>query len=89
MTEQEAEKKFMFIENQVRFLMQSGYDTVQIFTTHYDAASGDTRHFICGNGNWCARYGQVRQWVNETEGEQSKHGALRLERNDDAGDGHA
>lgn len=40
------------------------FDTVQIFATRH--VPGDDNGTICvnrGSGNWCARYGQITEWV--------------------------
>lgn len=77
MNDQEADKKFKLIENQCRFLMDS-FDSVQIFCTKYEGNdNGNTRHFISGFGNYCARYGQVKEWILEQEGQAMEHGAKR------------
>jgi hypothetical protein len=71
-----ADKKYALLENQARLMMQS-FDTVQVFATKYEGEN--TRHYVFGSGNWYARYGQIRQWVNEVEGEAAALGATRLD----------
>lgn len=40
------------------------FDTVQIFVTrHMPAELDGTITVNRGAGNWCARYGQVREWL--------------------------
>jgi hypothetical protein len=44
------------------------FDTVQIFVTRHESGEkGGTLHNQSGVGNWYARYGQVREWVNQQE----------------------
>jgi len=43
------------------------FDTVQIFTTRHE--EGETSVIETGAGNWFARYGHVRKWVDEQEQE--------------------
>jgi hypothetical protein len=43
------------------------FDTVQIFATRCDDAGNNTMHCFYGAGNWFARYGQVKSFVNDTE----------------------
>jgi hypothetical protein len=42
------------------------FDSVQIFCTKHDGAEG-TASVNCGEGNWFARYGQIREWVEKNE----------------------
>jgi len=63
MTEDQRDKKLELIRNQVRVLMQS-FDTVQIFCSKYETEHGNhTYEYQSGDGNFLARYGQVRGWV--------------------------
>lgn len=40
------------------------YDTVQIFFTRNEGSRLDgTVTCNRGSGNWCARYGQIREWL--------------------------
>jgi hypothetical protein len=64
MDDTQRDKKMALIENQCKILMSS-FDSVIIFATKYE--NGDTAHFVEGDGNWFARYGQVREWVNSQE----------------------
>lgn len=44
------------------------FDSVQIFVTRHEPAEKDgTVTINFGSGNWFARYGQVRNWVNVEE----------------------
>lgn len=44
------------------------FDTVQIFVTRHESGEkGGTLHNQSGVGNWYARYGQVREWVDQQE----------------------
>lgn len=39
------------------------YDSVQIFVTRMDGANDQTMTANRGAGNWCARFGQISEWV--------------------------
>lgn len=68
MTEEQRQKKAEFLANQAKFIKQSGFDTVQIFASKYeDDENGDTSYWVEGRGNWCARFGQVREWLISQE----------------------
>lgn len=44
------------------------FDTVQIFCTRHESGERDgTTHISRGNGNWFARYGQIKDWVTTEE----------------------
>ncbi len=63
MTDDQRDKKMQLLKNQVEVLMRS-FDTVQVFCTKHE--SGDdpqTFEYQTGNGNFMARYGQVRAWL--------------------------
>lgn len=63
MLDDQKEKKLELIKNQVRVLMQS-FDTVQIFCTKHEAGNDpETLEYQSGDGNFMARYGQVRAWL--------------------------
>lgn len=53
-------KRLELLANQCRVLMAS-FDTVQIFATK--AEGGKTEHFHSGDGNYFARYGQIKLWT--------------------------
>lgn len=72
MTDEEREKKLKFIENQAKFMRSQGFDSVMIFASIFESESGNTSHWALGEGNWCARFGQVREWVVRTEGESAR-----------------
>jgi hypothetical protein len=61
-----CEKKMALIENQAKLLKRS-FDTVQIFATQYDEETGNTAHYVWGEGNYCGRYGHVIQWLNNQD----------------------
>lgn len=46
------------------------FDSVQIFVTKMDGA--DTVRINIGEGNWCARYGHVKLWVQWQDGEAAR-----------------
>jgi len=43
------------------------FDTVQVFCTRHDDNGGVTQTMHNGSGNWYARYGQIKSFVNDTE----------------------
>jgi hypothetical protein len=44
------------------------FDTVQIFVTRHEPSEGGTVNVQWGEGNWFARYGQVKSWtISEDE----------------------
>jgi hypothetical protein len=43
------------------------FDTVQVFCTRCSADTGDTQTMTQGSGNWYARYGQIKAFVNDIE----------------------
>ncbi len=51
--------------------LREHFDSVQIFCSRYEFAEEGTTHIARGEGNWFARYGQVRDWL-VTEDEQTK-----------------
>lgn len=67
MIDEQRDKKLELIKNQVRILMDS-FDTVMIFATKHDPESENTTMFNQGSGNYFARYGQVKDWINHEEG---------------------
>lgn len=50
------------------------FDTVQVFCTRHDMAAGGeggTVNCHLGSGNWFARFGHVRMWLNAEEAQAS------------------
>jgi hypothetical protein len=45
------------------FQLSEHYDTVHIFVTRNDGDKDQTRCANRGSGNWCARFGQISEWV--------------------------
>jgi hypothetical protein len=43
------------------------FDTCQVFVTRHASDEAGTHTFQLGGGNWCARFGQVREWVVKEE----------------------
>jgi hypothetical protein len=54
------------------------FDTVQIFVTRQNGEENVTMTADKGNGNWYARYGQVREWITKQE-ERTKQYVRREE----------
>ena len=48
-------------------------DSVQIFVTKHDGGAETTESYHWGLGNWYARYGMVREWV-EKENAKARRG---------------
>lgn len=74
LTDEQRDKKLAMIRKQLEFLTPS-FDAVHIFATKHDAETGDTSHFSIGVGNFFARYGHIKSWVNAEEIEQRKDNA--------------
>lgn len=56
------------------------FDTVHIFCTRYDPVDdGATVHLQRGTGNWFARYGQIRNWLEMEKGATRANGAKSQE----------
>lgn len=63
MNDDQRDKKMQLLKNQVAVLMQS-FDTVQIFCTKHEGGDDPkTFEYQTGDGNFMARYGQVRAWI--------------------------
>lgn len=68
MNDEQRDKKLELIKNQCRVLLES-FDTVQIFCSKFEGKPDDnTSHYTYGNGNWFARYGQIKEWTIYEEG---------------------
>lgn len=73
MTDEERQSKMKFLENQVKFIRSQGFDSVMVFANLFDNEE-KTSHWALGDGNWFARFGQVREWLVRTEGESARDG---------------
>ena len=60
-SQKDAERKFALIDSHIHAL-QEHFDTVHIFVTKYDPADG-TNMVNRGSGHWCARYGQIKEFI--------------------------
>lgn len=67
MTDDERDRKGKFLDNQSKFILSQGFDSIIIMATHHDKAAEHTSYWTRGDGNWLARYGQVREWVVREE----------------------
>jgi len=65
MDDSQKDKKLDLIKNQAKLLLAS-FDTVQIFATKHDKQDGSVSYHW-GDGNWFARYGQVKNWTCKQE----------------------
>lgn len=73
MTDEERDRKKKFIENQAKYIRSQGFDAVMIFASRYDGdPDGNTSYWALGEGNWCARFGQVKEWVVRIEGQSAR-----------------
>lgn len=61
--EQEDRKR---IDDAVKTLSEH-FDTVQIFVTRHEGVLGGTVASTIYEGNFYARYGQIREWLLKTE----------------------
>jgi hypothetical protein len=64
--EKDKEKDLQFLDDTVKILREQ-FDTVQIFCTRHDPETGDTVGTNKGSGNWYARVGYCREWLDEEE----------------------
>lgn len=63
----EQERDLKILGNHVAQMMEN-FETVQVFATRKaDTPDGGTISLESGRGNWYARYGQIRLWVDEQE----------------------
>ena len=64
------EKKLKVIDFHIGQLLLH-FDSVHIFCTKYEGkGNGGTSHFNVGEGNWYARYGQIKEWTIREEKKQ-------------------
>ena len=70
MSNEEAAK---IMQKHLNFLSEH-FDTVQIFITHHNSTTDEygTMNMTVGTGNWLARYGQVKDWINRVD-EVARH----------------
>lgn len=70
MSNEEAAK---IMQKHLNFLSEH-FDTVQIFMTHHNPTTDEygTMNMTVGTGNWLARYGQVKDWINRVD-EVARH----------------
>ncbi len=48
------------------------FDSVQIFTTKHEGNKTGTTEMNWGVGNWFARYGQIKQWVDKNSQDEGE-----------------
>ena len=65
MTEEEQNKLDMAVLQKAMDMLSEHFCTVQIFCTRHDGADDCTSSFRKGCGNWFARYGQIREFVDK------------------------
>ncbi len=64
MSEDQKSEEEMDLLKQHANQLAEHFDTVQIFVTRHAAGELDgTVNANWGAGNWCARYGQIRNWM--------------------------
>ncbi len=54
------------IERYIRNLHEH-FDSVQIFVTRYNQDEKTTSSLASGSGNFCARKGQIREWIERMD----------------------
>jgi len=59
-TQKELDKEFL--ESMVAKLLEN-FDSVQIFATSHNGATGETLNLTAGGGNYYARLGQIKNWL--------------------------
>ena len=76
--ENEIERCLDLLRSQALQMMEhGGFDAVQLFATKHDPAGGGTIVLHYGEGNWYARYGQVKEWVVRREAEAQEESLFR------------
>jgi hypothetical protein len=60
------ERDTAVLKSHIARLMEH-FDSVQIFVTRHENATGRTCGKRRGDGNWYARFGTVREWVTQQE----------------------
>lgn len=73
MTSDEADEHVRWLDQKLAEIAER-FDSVQIFTTILHDDGEATRTFARGSGNWCARYGQVAQWIEYQKGVAREEG---------------
>jgi hypothetical protein len=77
MDEAQNKRLMAMVESKAKELSEV-FDTVHIFCqTHQGGDDGGTLRFSTGEGNWFARYGQIRHWLI-TEEESTRCHARKL-----------
>lgn len=71
MTDEERDAKGKFIDNQSKFIMSQGFDAVTILASRYDKNDDTTSYWTRGDGNFMARFGQVKEWLLREEGKMA------------------
>lgn len=57
-------------------------DTVHVFVTRYNGATGNTVHYSTGTGNWFARSGQIKDWLIKEDERTRKYARKYLDEDD-------
>lgn len=83
MTNDEADQKSRLIDEHVSQLGEH-FENVQIFCNALHDDGQATRTFARGSGNWCARYGQIREWVDFQKAKTAEEGRRRQAEQDEA-----
>lgn len=66
--------------------LQEHFDSVQIFVTRHEPAEHNgTIVADMGVGNWYARFGQIKEWMNREEEIARQHARMRCMENYRAG----
>lgn len=77
MSAEENEKADLEIIQRAIDMLGDRFDTIQIFTTRYESENdGGTINVQKGTGNWFARYGHVKTWIEKVD-EDSRERARR------------
>ena len=48
-------------------MLSKRFNSVQILATKYDRKTGQTVNVVSGRGDWYARYGVTRAWIDAAE----------------------
>lgn len=59
----EARDKLTEILKDSAARLSEHFENVQIFASNFEQGGEFTSTYQTGTGNWCARHGQVREWM--------------------------
>ena len=67
MSDESSEDRDLSIVRSHAAQLAEHFDTVQIFVTRHDEQQDGTIAVDRGEGNWYARFGQVKEWIIKSD----------------------